>query len=216
MAPLQGLEPRSPPSKGGVLPLNERGLDEYPFDILVRLSAKDIERADRIAVLRQANRRNAPHVNNLEADYETNLAMHTKGCRSEMAGHLFFGWAAWWIDFVSSPKGTPDFHAPGLEVDSKGVNRMSDRLIVQFDDDLSWAYLLICKIADTDYLIRGWVWGWEAKEWRDNPTGKRPAYFVPREAKVMKPPGLLRYGLRLHQAGIDWRSRWDLNPRSSE
>jgi hypothetical protein len=69
-------------------------------------------------------------------------------------------------------------------------SRQSGRLILHPDDPDDDAYVLVLGSAPR-YRLAGWIFGHEGKqqEWWEDPTGYRPAFFVPQSA--MHPMDLL-------------------------
>lgn len=165
----------------------------------VTLSEEQIAYADKIAQRRydsaiQKNRQ--PH-NGAPTDPGRALSITRVGTRGEAAGKVYLN-PVKWNAYAETLGGLAD-----LEdwIDVKTVTRKTDRLIVQKDDDPTWAYLLIISAMHPTYEIVGWCWGYEAQKdryWRD-PVGGRAAYFVPQNDAIIKAPRALWHEVRDHQ-----------------
>lgn len=155
--------------------------------------------SDRLAARRQqaATTRNRPPHNGAPTDPDRALAYHRLGARTECAGYLYLK-PVHWNTYVEHVHGVAD-----LEdwIDVKGCLRSHHSLIVQRDDPEDWAYLLVCASRHPIYEAVGWCWGREAKVeiFRSDPVGGRAAFFVPRDAPIIKPPHLLYDELRRRQ-----------------
>ena len=62
------------------------------------------------------------------------------------------------------------------------ATRLDSRLIIHPSDPDDAPFVLVTG-AGLSYEVRGWMWGLNAKQpmWWTDPTGKRPAYFVPQK-----------------------------------
>jgi len=77
-----------------------------------------------------------------------------------------------------------DMKCPDVgSVDCRMTPRENGRLIIHPDDPDDRAFYLVTG-AYGDYVVRGWIRGGDAKrvEWWTDPSGGRPAYFVPQDA----------------------------------
>lgn len=129
-----------------------------------------------------------PH-NNAPNDPATALRLHFRGLKGECAAYLYLRPITWLVfregrDFVE-----PDLQRGSLCIDVKCREKNHHRLMVQKDDDASWAYVLACAHAQPVYGLVGWCYGHEAKQGRfwEDPKGGRPAYFIGAHNPVMKP-----------------------------
>jgi hypothetical protein len=102
-----------------------------------------------------------------------------------------------WNAFTANPsKGIPDLQKYRLMIDVKGRSKSHYELPVQINGcHDNWAYLLVTAVEGNKYAfdIRGWCWGWEARSVGVTDPSKQnmPAYFVPQNHAVMKPPAEL-------------------------
>ena len=77
-----------------------------------------------------------------------------------------------------------DMKCPDVgDVDVRMTMHENGRLIIHPDDPDDRAFYLVTG-AYGDYVVRGWIRGGDAKrdEWWTDPSGGRPAYFVPQDA----------------------------------
>lgn len=168
----------------------------------VKLDQRHIEEAERVAIARQAsavkNRR--PAHNGAPDAASQALAIHVTGARCELAAKIYFDPVKWnaLAGDGQSLKGLPDLDN---FIDVKGRTKHWHSLIVQRDDADDWAYVLVFAAREDFFALTGWCWGHEAKQqsfWGD-PAGGRAAYFIPADAKIMKPMSWLFDELRRRQ-----------------
>lgn len=169
----------------------------------VRLEKLHISFADKIAHWRRQNaveNDREPH-NGAPCDPAVALSMDLLGTRCEAAGKVYFNPVTWHAYKRSGIRNLPDLEA---WIDVKGRSKHWHQLIVQKDDDPSWAYVLVCGQDHPVYSIVGWLWGEEAMQERfwDEKVPGRPAYFA--KGPLRDPAELLRevrrrQGRRTHE-----------------
>lgn len=69
------------------------------------------------------------------------------------------------------------------KIQVRSTDRANGRLIVHPDDDDKHRFVLVVG-QFPDFGVPGWIFGRDAKrqEWWQDPTGNRPAFFVPQSA----------------------------------
>lgn len=100
----------------------------------------------------------------------------------------------YWIPSVNT------FHVESdlrRDVEVRATAGTSNRLIVRANDPDDRMYVLVVGEPPTMTVV-GWIYGHEAKrdEWRDNPHGHRPAWFVPQSALRPIPQKLASHPLK--------------------
>lgn len=149
------------------------------------------ERADKIAFLRQhyAEQKRRPGKNGAPAVGAEAYAMDQLGVRCEYAVHMLWPRMPWnWFLEILGPA---EFEYGNLKIDVKGIKHPDHRLILQRDDDPEWLYVLVSGAQHPFYEVLGWNKGsalMKPEFWKD-PTGRRPAYFVPQ--RELLAPALL-------------------------
>ena len=152
---------------------------------IVRPRPDIVEYADNVAAVRQGmaflKGRNSK---GLIGSFDKFLAYNRMGACCEAAGKILLNPIRW---HALAEKIT---HLPDLGgfIDVKGRARTHYDLPVQKDDEDEFAFLLITAEKPPDYVVHGWLWGWEAKSpqyWSDPERSGRAAYFVPQ--KFLRP-----------------------------
>lgn len=147
----------------------------------VRLERLHLSFADKVGFQRHQNAmvNGREPCNGAPNDPVTSLEMHIMGARCEAAGKVYYNPVKWHAYKPSGIRNLPD-----LEdwIDVKGRGKHWHHLVVQKDDDPSWAYVLVSAEDHPLYHIVGWLWGKEAmlKKFWDEPVPGRPAYFARR------------------------------------
>jgi len=115
--------------------------------------------------------------NNCEAEGDEALKMDLLGAAGEMAFASYFGMKNFLYTELRAKPGSIDLPP---DIDVKTTDRHSNRLICQLDEAVEKRLVLV-TIENMKTLIRGWRWVSECKrrEWIKDPTGRRPAYFIP-------------------------------------
>jgi hypothetical protein len=163
-----------------------------------------LEYCEKIAIARRENAvayGYLPH-NGAPVNYQEALRLDRIGLPGECACKLYLN-PVKWNAFRSGP---PRSDIADLEdwIDVKARTRNWHDLIVQFDDDPSWAYpLALVHDLPRVHLI-GWCWGAEAMHHRfkADPAGGRPAYFIPQTDPVLHDMSELYREVRRRQEHI--------------
>ena len=108
-----------------------------------------------------------------------NWQIHIEGALGEYALSKFLN--IYW-------PGKGQLRAPDVGlVDVRTATRPDSRLILHPDDPDDRQFWLLTGVNGR-YMVRGWCWGRDGKKqkfWTD-PTGGRPAFFVPQSALVQR------------------------------
>lgn len=146
----------------------------------ITLDWYDCGRAAQIGCMRNIDslQRKSKNKNNL--DETDNWTLHVEGAAGELAVARYFGVP--WPGLVGCPQ-APDVRINGrwCQVKTNKSRRWTD-LIVKQDDPDGFNYIGVLSFLP-EFVITGWLPAAEIKQtrfWRD-PTGGRPAYFVPRD-----------------------------------
>jgi hypothetical protein len=106
-----------------------------------------------------------------------------------------------WNDLVDGANSrTPDL---AEDIDVKTRSLPWHDLLVQDHQPEHFAYVLVFPTAHPTFCIRGWCWGYEAKQtrfWGDKARTGRPAFFVPQDSGVLRDPDELLELWRQRQA----------------
>ena len=155
--------------------------------------ADAVARARRLAAIERGRvgRNNAP-MENVAA-----TKLDIVGARAEIVGKFYLDPVEWHAlaDEVDNLPDLDDF------IDVKGRQGRNDDVIIQAGSEDQWAYLAVYIDKHPWCELHGWAWGYELKQqqwWRD-PTGCRPAFFVPKTAKIFRPMSELYNELRKRQ-----------------
>lgn len=108
------------------------------------------------------------------------------GAAGELALAKYAG--AYWPMTVDGYRTTPDISVLGHPVEVRTAREPDGRLIVRDDDDPRQVFVLV--IGDPPrFRVVGSITGKSARrpEWRRDPGGHRPAWFVPQTALVPVP-----------------------------
>jgi hypothetical protein len=156
----------------GGRPISEGGV------IHVTLTQAMVDYADAIACVRrgQAHIKRRQARNGLYGSFAELLEKEQLGTRCELAGKRYLN-PIRWNALLPKIHGEPDL---GDFIDVKGRSSPRYDLPVQADGEAAFAYLLVFPDPHPRYCIRGWMWGFDAKQpehWSD-PAGDRPAFFV--------------------------------------
>jgi hypothetical protein len=158
--------------------------------IWVTLTPEQIEWADKVGLFRHENRKRAGsiHRNNRPRNWDIDLENDKSAARCELAGHIGLETSYWndYQDIVGKSK------QPDLDhfIDVKERRFSRHRLIIQFTDPASWAYVSVCSEQHPDYCIDAWCWGYEVQheKYRKALQPGRPAYVVEMIDPVIKNP----------------------------
>jgi hypothetical protein len=171
------------------------GPDQWWWRTLIE---KRLSMCEEIAERRQANaeRRNLAGRNDAPNEREAALQLHRDGVPGEAAWMLALSpcyWAAYEWEL-----GKPDIEdtlRKSFKADVKTMKRFDHCLIIQADDDPDWVYPLACSEQHPRYALIGWCYGRDvikanSPHWKTF-TG-RPAFFVPANDPILRPPAELR------------------------
>lgn len=141
--------------------------------VYVALSGSEFLQASMVGVMRQIQNIRAGRTDKHGCDPANGWTPHVEGACGEMAVAKCFG--LFWSGAVGNLR-LDDVGA--LQVRTAGSH--TDRLILHPEDRDDRAFIHVTGLAP-DFQIHGWMMGAEAKrpEWWSDPTGKRPAFFVP-------------------------------------
>ena len=115
------------------------------------------------------------HASTYERTFYARLEEETVGAVGEYAFCKYHGYT--WEESVDTFHSVPDV---GTKFEVRATRRDDGCLIVRENDPEDRVYILVTGTAP-EVVIRGWVWGREAKQpqFLKNPSGYRPAWFVP-------------------------------------
>jgi hypothetical protein len=157
------------------------------IDIPVHFIRAHDERGFRAGFRRQWNAisRNLRNKHGLRLSDGLDLHRHVCGANGELAVHLALG-IPWTAEFEDTFKG-PDL---GDDVQVRCRSKHWHQLYVRVDEPSDHRWVLVTG-RSPDFLVRGWLWGWEVKQWPLKAYGGRePAHFVEgplRPFKVRQP-----------------------------
>ncbi len=165
---------------------------------IIRLEPIHIAYADKVAETRQfeVTRLGRKAMHGESTSTTESLARHTLGARCEAAAKLYLS-PIKWNALAENLRDLPDL---GDFIDVKGVTNPAHRMIVHPEANPRWAFLLVNAADHPLYFMAGWCWGCDAQRsryWRD-PTGNRPAYFIPQAD--LRPAGELYDIVRQREA----------------
>jgi hypothetical protein len=172
--------------------------------VIIMLEQKHLDYCEKVALARRQNavlQGFRPH-NGAPVAYELALRLDRIGLPGECAGKLYLNPVKW----NAFRPGPPRRDLADLEdwIDVKTRTANWHDLIVQFDDDPSWAYpLALAHDLPRVHLI-GWCWGREAKQdrFKADPAGGRAAYFIPQDDPVLRDMTELYSEVRRRQAEV--------------
>lgn len=113
------------------------------------------------------------------------LLQNYVGCAGEMAVAIYTGTEDRVFEAKVPVRGLPDL--PG-KVEAKASPCHTHRMMAYLNDDFTKTFVFV-TIQDKEIYLRGWLLGCEIEgsPWRADPTGRRPAYFVPvRELRAIE------------------------------
>ena len=144
--------------------------------MIVSLNWHEVAYAVRVGTQRTICSKAKGHKDNERAPENTNWTNSIEGACAEFAVAKHF--KIYW------PAGVNTFHAPDVhpDIQVRQTECRTNRLIVRDVDNFAHRFILAIGIAPTFKLV-GWMVGEHAlvPEWRDDPKGIGPAYFVPQE-----------------------------------
>lgn len=106
------------------------------------------------------------------------LRYHLLGAAGEMAAAAMLGMEDQLYRETEAKRGSPDL-PPNIDVKTRSLHRYD--LIVQLDESPD-KILVLVTIERRITLIHGWIKASDAmkEQWKKDPAGGRPAYFVPK------------------------------------
>lgn len=141
----------------------------------VILSSWEILLAAQAGIMRQVENLKKNRQPYYGAGSENDWQLHIEGCLGELAVAKFLG--LYW-------SGKGELRLPDVGIyDVRTGSKPHHRLILHPEDPDDRQFWLVTG-ANGHYTIRGWIFGRDGKQaqyWQD-PTGQRPAYFIPHSA----------------------------------
>ena len=148
---------------------------------IVRPDPFVLEYADNVAAVRQGTAYLKNRVNKVViGSFDRFLALNRQGARCETAVKILLNPIRWWA-LAEKLTHLPDL---GLFVDVKGRAKAWHEMPVQTDDEDEFAFVLVTAENDPDFVVHGWLWGWEAKKHplKDPDNRGSLAHFVDQDA----------------------------------
>lgn len=141
----------------------------------VKLTPGEIAAAGAMGSLRQVSAiaKGRPNAHGLDSARDAPWEIHIEGVLAEFA-------VAKCLNVYWGSLGNLRDYDVGMNCDVRGTKHRNGRLIVHETDPDDRAFWLV-RGSCGDYEVCGWIMGRDAKraEFRADPTGGRPAYFVP-------------------------------------
>lgn len=158
-----------------------------------------------VAQKRQDNavERGRPPLNGAPVDYAAALGIHQQGMWGECATMIFASPCTWNYFREGNIHGVPEIVVDDKKLDAKTRRLRHHKMPVQKGDDPAWYYVLADITEFPIVHLTSWCLGGDGmldEYWDDPQHSNRPAFWVPWDARCMRPMRELRVILHGHGA----------------